>query len=915
MSEPTTLPIDPVCGMRVDPSTPLTAEHAGLTYYFCHPNCQQKFRSDPAAVLAARHAKDRARQAAAASAASGASAQAGACCHGGGAGGGNRGAAGQAGELSGTASAASGVLYTCPMHPEIQQRGFGACPLCGMDLEPAQVTAEGDAEELAQLRGMQWRLAIAAVLTLPVFIIAMGPMLLPALRWLTAHGQAGAQPTDWMQFAFSAAVVFGCGWPVLVRGFDSFRLLNLNMFSLVTLGTLAAFGFSLWALFMPHSIPEAFLEHGRPPLYFEAAAVIMTLVILGQVLEMGARRRTGSAIRQLLALTPEIAHRLTPPPSSAPALRSLPVLNSAVTFATGSSAALEQDVPLSDVVRGDLLRVRPGEKVPLDGVLEEGETAIDESMLTGESLPVDKQAGDHVVGGTLNQSGAFVMRVTGVGQETVLSRIIARVAEAQRSRAPIQQLVDQVAQYFVPVVMVVALLALIGWSWFGPEPRWTHALVAAVAVLIVACPCALGLATPMSVMVGVGRGARSGVLIKDASVLERLSQVDTLVVDKTGTLTAGHPEVREVLALASWSPSQLLHWAAAVEQASEHPLARAIVRAAQDSDAVSSKAPPPSDDAAQGSSPLPRSGADVSPAQPADRSTSTFQPAPVTGFQSFPGGGVRANVGQHTVLLGQADFLRKQGVHGFEPTGPRALDAAGPNSVDGAAAMDGIGDRLAAIAAQQRAGATATFMAVDGQLAGAVLLADRVKPQAAGVIAELQRLGIRVLMLTGDAAATAHVVAAELGIDEVHAGLTPEGKQAKIAELKQAGAVVAMAGDGINDAPALAAADVGLAMGTGSGIAIESAGVTLMGGELRGVLKALRLGRDTMRNIRQNLGFAFLYNALGIPIAAGALFPVFGLVLSPMLAAAAMSLSSVSVIMNALRLRHEPRDRLSREAR
>ncbi len=705
------------------------------------------------------------------------------------------------------ASAGTDAIYTCPMHLEIEQIGPGDCPICGMDLEPkyVDVTDLGDDGSCGDMLQRFW---VGVVLSLPLLVLAMGPM----VGWNPAEGMS-TTAFGWVQLALATPVVFWCGWPLLVRGINSFRSRSLNMFSLITLGTLAAFLFSLCVVLFPTLVPDAFFENGKPPLYFEAAAVIITLVLLGQVLELRARQHTGNAIRELMQLAPETAHLLTDQG--------------------------ETEVALEDVQKGDRLQVRPGEKVPVDGKVVSGSSSVDESMLTGEPIPVMKRVGDEITGGTLNQTGALVMMVSGVGGETVLHRIVQMVAEAQRSRAPIQKLVDGVAQYFVPAVVVCSMTAFIGWAWFGPEPRLAHAFVAAVAVLIIACPCALGLATPMSVMVGVGRGAQEGVLIKNAEVLEVMEKVNTVVVDKTGTLTKGRPEVTAVETLADWSENEVLRLAAAVEARSEHPLARAVVRRAE------------SDEIA-----LPD----------------------VIDFDSITGGGVQGIVDNHQVLMGHGDLLEERSIARVEWGRERAT-------------------------VHQSQGATVIYVAIDGQLAAIMAITDPIKESTPAALETLHELGLSVVMLTGDAEPTARAVAEELGIDEFHASVSPEDKHHFVKRLKDAGQVVAMAGDGINDAPALAEANVGIAMGTGTGVAIESAGVTLVGGDLRGVAAASHLSRKTMRNIRQNLFFAFVYNALGIPVAAGLLYPLLGVLLSPMIAAAAMSFSSVSVIANALRLR------------
>ncbi len=781
---------DPVCGMTVNPASASRSDHQGKPYFFCSVGCQKKFASDPEGVLAARAEKIAAGNVSAASETS--------CC------GGDR---SQASRPVTNVAVDSRAIYTCPMHLEIEQVGPGDCPICGMDLEPKFVDASGSGED-EQYYEMRHRFWIGVALSLPLVVIAMGPMIgLRMDRWMS-HSVIG-----WLQCALATPVVFGCGWPLLVRGAKSFRSLNLNMFSLIAIGSLAAYLFSLWVVIFPSLIPRAFLEHGMPPLYFEAAAVIITLVLLGQVLELRARQQTGGAIRELLRLAPETAHRVT----------------------DGG----EEDVALGDIHPGDHLRIRPGEKVPVDGRVLSGRSSVDESMLTGEPNPVKKAAGDDVTGGTLNQTGALVMEAIGVGGDTVLSRIVQMVADAQRSRAPIQRLVDVVAKYFVPVVIVCSMLTFVGWAMLGPEPRLAHAFVAAVAVLIIACPCALGLATPMSIMVGVGRGAKEGVLIKNAEILEVMEKVDTVVVDKTGTLTRGRPEVTVIETFGDWASVEVLRIAASVESLSEHPLAQAVIHRAKD-DGLSF--------------------------------------AEVSSFHSITGGGVRGLVDGREILIGNAELLADENVSGVDQARQQASD-------------------------HQANGATVIFVAIDNRLAAIMAISDPIKESTPGALQTLQQLGLHVVMLTGDAEPTARAVARRLGIDEFHAGVSPTDKHEFIKRLKSEGKIVAMAGDGINDAPALAAANVGIAMGTGSGVAIESAGVTLVGGDLRGVAAAASLSRKTMRNIRQNLFFAFIYNALGIPLAAGLLYPVFGLLLSPMIAAAAMSFSSVSVIANALRLR------------
>jgi Cu+-exporting ATPase len=692
------------------------------------------------------------------------------------------------------------------MHPEVEQDHPGNCPKCGMALEPKTTRAATAADD-SELRGMTRRFWIGAALTLPVFLIAMGHLFPGAPAWLDSD------PSRWMQFALSTPVVLWAGWPFFVRGWQSLVNRSLNMFTLIAMGIGVAWVFSAAVMLAPGVFPASFQHHGKIGVYFEAAAVITVLVLLGQVLELRARSRTGNAIRALLDLAPPTAH----------------------VVRNGE----ERELPLDEVQRGDQLRVRPGEKVPVDGRVVDGKTNVDESMLTGEPMPVEKARGDKVSGGTVNGTGSFLMEAERVGRDTVLSQIIEMVAQAQRSRAPIQGLADKVAGWFVPTVIGIALLTFATWVWLGPEPRFAHAIVNAVAVLIIACPCALGLATPMSIMVGVGRGAQAGVLIKDAAAIERMEKVDTLVVDKTGTLTEGKPRLTNITPAASISADDLLSAAAAVETHSEHPLAAAIVAGA------------------------------------AERG---IKPANVRDFESSTGGGVSGFVNGRRVLIGKAAFLKLQGVSDF---------------VD----LESKGAEL------QQQGHGAMFVAIDGRAAGILAVSDPIKESTAGAIDHLHQLGIKVIMLTGDNERTARAVAKTLGIDEVEAGVEPQHKNERVRKLREQGHVVAMAGDGINDAPALAAADVGIAMGTGTDVAMESAGITLLKGDLRGIEKTIRLSRAMMSNIRQNLFFAFIYNAAGIPIAAGVLYPFFGLLLSPIIAGAAMSFSSVSVIANALRLR------------
>jgi len=692
------------------------------------------------------------------------------------------------------------------MHPQIQRRGPGACPICGMALEPMTVTADsGPNHELLDMTRRFW---VGLALAAPVFLLEMGSHLFSAVQDLIP-----ATVSAWVQLVLATPVVLWAGWPFFVRGWASVRTRNLNMFTLIAMGTGVAWAYSVVATLAPGIFPPSFRTMGTVDVYFEAAAVITVLVLLGQVLELRAREQTSGAIKALLDLTPKTARRLG---------------------ADGS----DEEVPLQDVQLGDRLRVRPGERVPVDGSVEDGRSSVDEALVTGESMPVTKSAGDSLIGGTINATGALVMRAEKIGRDTMLARIVAMVAEAQRSRAPIQRMADRVAGVFVPIVIGIAVLAFAAWALLGPQPRLAHALIAAVAVLIIACPCALGLATPMSIMVGVGRGAGLGVLIKNAEALERMEKVDTLVVDKTGTLTEGRPSVTHITSTGGFDDDELLRLAAGVERASEHPLAHAILQAA---DARGISVPDVED------------------------------------FDAPVGRGVVGHVEGRTVVLGSADFLSS---HQIDST------------------------TLAAEADRLRAdGATAIFISVDSRVAGVLAIADPVKESTPAALAALRRDGVQVVMLTGDNRVTAEAVARRLGIDRVEAEVLPDHKSDVVKRLRAAGHVVAMAGDGVNDAPALAAADVGLAMGSGTDVAIESAGVTLLGGDLMGVVRARQLSTKTMRNIRQNLVFAFVYNAAGIPIAAGILYPVSGLLLSPIIAAAAMALSSVSVIGNALRLR------------
>jgi Cu+-exporting ATPase len=704
--------------------------------------------------------------------------------------------------------AGPGVIYTCPMHPQIRQMGPGNCPICGMALEP--LIASSGHEHNLELADMSRRFWIGLALSVPVILLGMLAEMLGLDRFIRPEW------SQWIQFAFATPVVWWAGWPFFTRAWASLVSRNLNMFTLIALGTGVAWSYSVVATLFPHVFPPAFRgEGGMAPVYYEAAAVITVLVLLGQVLELRAREHTSGAIRALLNLAPKTARKLT----------------------DGG----EEEVPLENIAIGDRVRVRPGEKIAVDGVVLEGRSAVDESMVTGESMPVTKEENAKVIGGTLNRSGTLVIRAEKIGADSMLSRIVQMVAEAQRSRAPIQRMADRVASWFVPAVILTAMIAFAAWLFFGPEPRLASALVSAVTVLIIACPCALGLATPMSIMVGVGRGAQEGVLVKNAEALETMERIDTLVVDKTGTLTEGKPSVTAIIAAPGFVENDLLRLAAGVERASEHPLAAAIVSAAEARKLA-----------------LPH----------------------VSGFDSPSGKGALGTVDGKNILLGNLPFLQEQGID------------AGALSTQ----ADGL----------RKDGATAIYMAVNGKLAGVFAIADPIKETTPGALKALRDDGVRIVMLTGDNRTTALAVAKRLGIDEVEAEILPDRKSAVVARLKTEGRIVAMAGDGVNDAPALAAADVGVAMGPGTDIAMESAGVTLLKGDLRGIARARFLSRATMRNIRQNLFFAFVYNTIGIPIAAGVLYPHFGILLSPVIAAAAMTLSSVSVIGNALRLRWAP---------
>ncbi|GAB3197479.1 heavy metal translocating P-type ATPase [Nocardioides hungaricus] len=772
---------DPVCGMDVDPVTSqYRSERDGQTYHFCSERCQAKFEDSPETFLATH---------------TGRSDQT------------DHGAAHVTGPEAGAAAAAGeSTEWTCPMHPEIRRPGPGSCPICGMALEPVTVSADsGPSPELADMTRRFW---VGVALSIPVVVLGMGAELVPAI-----HNLVSARASAWVQLVLATPVVLWAGWPFFERGWVSVRTLKLNMFTLIAMGVGVAWLFSVVATVAPSIFPDAFRMDGAVDVYFEAAAVITTLVLLGQVLELRAREQTSGAIRALLDLTPDTAHRINPD-------------------------GTDEEVTLDKVQVGDRLRVRPGDKVPVDGTVEEGRSSLDESLVTGESMPVSKTTGDTVIGGTINQTGSIVVRADKVGRDTMLARIVQMVAEAQRSRAPIQRVADQVAAWFVPAVIVVAIVAFLVWAVVGPEPRMAHALIVAVSVLIIACPCALGLATPMSIMVGVGRGAGLGVLIKNAEALEVTEKVNTLVVDKTGTLTEGKPSVTGIVPATGYDAEELLRLAAGVERASEHPLAMAVVNAATDAGLT-----------------IPD----------------------VSDFDSPTGKGVLGTVEDRQVLLGSATFL-------------------GDNGIDT--------DVLAAEADRLRVnGATVIFAAVDEQVAGIVAIADPVKDTTPAALEALRDEGIEVVMLTGDNRVTAEAVARRLGIDRVEAEVLPDHKSDIVTRLRAEGRVVAMAGDGVNDAPALAAADVGIAMGTGTDVAIESAGITLLKGDLTGIVRARKLSQATMANIRQNLMFAFVYNVAGIPIAAGVLYPAFGWLLSPMIAAAAMALSSVSVITNSLRLR------------
>ena len=756
--------VDPVCGMTVDPATSKhRTDYRGETYHFCSAGCRTKFEAAPQQLLE---------------------------------------------KSKGTqhADVPSGTIYTCPMHPQIRQDGPGSCPICGMALEPELISL--DDRPNPELADMTRRFWVGLALALPAVVLEMGGHL------AGSHGWVDPTLSNWIQLVFATPVVLWAGWPFFVRGWQSLVTRNLNMFTLVAMGTGVAYFYSVFGTIAPNLFPETFRAHGGAvAVYFEAAAVITVLVLLGQVLELRAREATSGAIKALLQLAPKTARRI-------------------------DESGADHEVQIDSLTVGDKLRVRPGEKVPVDGVILEGRSSLDESLVTGESMPVSKEAGEKVIAGTLNQSGGFVMRADKVGRDTLLSQIVQMVAQAQRSRAPIQRLADLVAGWFVPVVIIVALVAFGAWAYFGPEPRMAFGLVAAVSVLIIACPCALGLATPMSIMVGVGRGAEAGVLIKNAEALERMEKIDTLVVDKTGTLTEGKPKVVSIVTAPGFQEAEILKLAASVERASEHPLADAIVRAAKDQNLELGK---------------------------------------VEDFHSPTGKGATGKVEGKIVLLGNSNFLTSLGIQ--------------------TQSLDNEGERL------RGDGSTVINIAIDGKLAGLIAIADPIKPSTPGALKALAAEGIKVIMLTGDNKTTANAVARKLGIADVEAEVLPDQKSAVVAKLQKAGRIVAMAGDGVNDAPALAAAEVGIAMGTGTDVAMESSAITLLKGDLGGIVRARKLSQATMSNIRQNLFFAFIYNAAGIPVAAGILYPTFGILLSPIIAAGAMALSSVSVVGNALRLR------------
>ena len=805
---------DPVCGMTVPPKTTLRHLHKGQTYLFCSPKCLAKFQASPEKYLFP--------------------------------------------QLTPSQLASSATIYTCPMHPEVQQPMPGSCPKCGMALEPMSYTAE---EDTSELRDMTRRFWVSTALAVPVFVMAMGvdlfPQAMPQALSMTA--------LQWLEFILATPVVMWGGWPIFQRGWASLVNRHLNMFTLIALGVGVAWTYSVVAMLLPEIFPPAMHSMmGAVPIYFEAAAVIMVLVLLGQVMELHARSQTSAAIKLLLGLAPKTARIVRENES-------------------------EEDIPLEQVRPGDVLRVRPGEKVPVDGVVLEGSSALDESMVTGESIPIEKITGARLIGATVNGTGSLLMRAERVGAETLLAQIVQMVSAAQRSRAPIQRLADVTAGYFVPVVIGVALATLTVWGLLGPEPRLAHAIVNAVAVLIIACPCALGLATPMSIMVGTGRGAMLGVLIKNAEALETMEKVNTLVVDKTGTLTEGKPKLTSVIALTEFDEAEVLRLAASLERASEHPLAAAIVAGAQAWIYPHSSSPEPIPIPAfplkgKGQLFLPTQGgswkgeggrANTLPPLQGERGDG-LKLASVSEFRSYTGKGVAGTVEGHAVVLGNLKLFEELNITSNE---------------------------LAMRADTLRSdGQTVMLVAIDGKAAGLIGVADPIKDSTQNAIRALHEEGVQIIMLTGDNRITAEAVARKLGINRIEADVLPEQKVAIVKQLQAQGRIVAMAGDGINDAPALAQAQVGIAMGTGTDVAMESAGITLIKGDLNGIVRALRLSRATMKNIRQNLFFAFIYNVLGIPIAAGVLYPFFGILLSPIIAATAMSFSSVSVITNALRL-------------
>ncbi len=851
--------IDPICGMEVDEKTGRKSVVGGEPVYFCSEHCQKKYLSEqsqetqpsasglevmesccstdaePAPVDSSPDAGccGAPEETSPVAEAAEQDSQVKDCCHGGGNAQTNVNASSEAKYICpmcpgiesdkpddcskcGMAlernpsfkGASQKTIYICPMHPEVEQESPGDCPICGMDLEPKTIRVD-DEDDDHELTSMTRRFWVSVALSVPIMILAMGPMLgIPLDRIVSTTA------SHWLQFVLATPVFFWCGWPFLIRGVRSIKTGHLNMFTLISMGTAAAYFFSLFAILFPHLIPKSFYEHGSVPVYFEAATMITALVLLGQVLELRARKQTSGAIRELMSLTPETARVVRD--------------------------GQEKVVSLDEVVQGDRIRIVPGDKIPVDGKVTSGSSRVDESMITGEPVPVLKETGDEVIGGTVNETGSFEMEAEKVGSETTLSRIVEMVANAQRSRAPIQKLADTVSSYFVPTVVAVSILTFILWAIFGPaEAKLGYAFVNAVAVLVIACPCALGLATPMSIMVGVGRGALEGVLIKDAESLEVLEKVDYLIVDKTGTLTEGRPKLTKTVSLSALNEDELIAVVAAVEKQSEHPLGQAIIEAAGERG---------------------------------------LQLSTVESFDSSTGLGVSGTVDGQKILIGSSSFLSDRNVTGVSESEEQANEL-------------------------RRDGNTVIHVSIDGALAGLMAIKDPIKESTHDAVRGLHELGLKIAMLTGDNEVTARHVADQLDIDEVQAGVSPEEKHQRVQQLQKEGKRVAMAGDGINDAPALATSDVGIAMGTGTDVAIESAGVTLVKGDLRGIEKAIRLSRATMKNIRQNLFFAFFYNALGVPIAAGLLYPFFGLLLSPMIAAAAMSMSSVSVIANALRLR------------